>query len=80
MHMSVDFKSQISFGKDVEVHTWIEQVGTKSFTVSEELWQAGIKCAAGKAVYVNFDYTTQQSEPIQGDIRQKLEGLQADLN
>ena len=80
VHMSVDFEFQIRFDEDAEVRTWIEHVGTKSFAVAEQIWQKEKKCATGKAIYVNFNYLTQQSEPICNEIRQKLDDLQNGLN
>lgn len=62
------------------VHTWIEHVGTRSFTVVEEIWQVEKKYAPGKLIYVNFNYVTQQSAPICDEIRQKLDDLQNDSN
>ncbi len=64
VNMNVDYEGQIYFQHNAEVRTWVERVGTKSFTVGEEVWQQGRRCARGTAVYVYFNYETQGSEPI----------------
>ncbi len=77
VNMNVDFEAQIFFQKDAEVRTWIERVGTKSFTVGEEIWQSGGRCARGTTVYVYFNYDTQASEPIPQEIADGLREIRA---
>ena len=64
VNMNVDYEAQIFFQHDAEVHTWTNRVGTKSFTVAEEIWQGGQRCAHGTATYVYFNYENQVSEKI----------------
>ena len=54
--MGVEFEAQIYYHHDAEVRTWIDRVGTKSFTIAEEIWQGDRRCSCGTAVYVYFDY------------------------
>ena len=75
VNMNVDYEAQIFFQQDAEVRTWIERVGTKSFTVGEEIWQSGRRCALGTTVYVYFNYDIQKSEPIPNDIAEGLSRL-----
>jgi len=72
VNMNVDYEGQIFFEHDAEVRTWIERVGTKSFTVGEEVWQQDRRCAKGTATYVYFNYGTQTSEPIPDGAAEKL--------
>ncbi|MGY9054486.1 MAG: acyl-CoA thioesterase [Alphaproteobacteria bacterium] len=57
------------FEDDVEVLTWVDNVGNKSFRLYEEVHQTGRVCASGTATYVYFNYTTQQGEVIPQDAR-----------
>ena len=75
VNMNVDFEAQIYFDRDAEVRTRVDRIGTRSFTLSEEVWQGDKRCARGTAVYVYFDYATQQSQAIPDDVRIALEGL-----
>ncbi|AQQ70838.1 Acyl-ACP thioesterase [Limihaloglobus sulfuriphilus] len=68
-----DFLSQIYFGKDVEVKTWVNKIGNSSFTVEQEAWQDGHRCAHGLAVGVHYDFKTQRSMPIPESVREKLQ-------
>lgn len=72
VNMNVDFEGQFFYQADVEIRTWIERTGTKSFTVGEELWQNGKRCARGTAVYVNFDYHTQSAEAMSVELIEQL--------
>ncbi|MBP1934526.1 acyl-CoA thioesterase [Ammoniphilus resinae] len=71
--LSVDYIHQMYLGKDVEVRTWIQRIGNKSFVIYEEIHQGGILCAKGTATYVNFNPEKQISEPIPESIRNELE-------
>jgi acyl-CoA thioester hydrolase len=73
VNMNVDFIKQIFLQANVEVKTWIESIGNKSFTVYEEMDQNGQIYAKGTATYVYFNYKTQQSEVIPQEVRTKLE-------
>ncbi|MDN5708024.1 MAG: acyl-CoA thioesterase [Planococcus sp. (in: firmicutes)] len=69
---TLDFTGQVYFGKDAEVHTWIERIGNSSLELYEELYQEGRLCAKNRAVYVNFNLAQQHSEPIPDQIRAEL--------
>ena len=73
VNMNIDYLDQIYFQADVEVRTWVERLGTKSFTLYEELHQQGVMSASGTATYVYFNYQTQASEPIPDAARAALE-------
>lgn len=53
--------------------TWIDKIGTKSFTVAEEVRQSGRVCARGTATYVYFNYETQSAEVIPDAVRTALD-------
>lgn len=61
---TVDFVAQIQYGTDVEVRTGIAKIGNSSFTVYQEVWQAGQLVAKGTTTMVHFDYVTNKSAPI----------------
>lgn len=72
VNITVDYEEQIYFQHDAEVRTWIERIGNKSFTVGEEIWQQGKRCAQGRAVYVYFNSETQAADPVPADIADQL--------
>lgn len=76
VRLEIDYHDQVYVTEDVTVQTWIDRIGTKSFTVSETLWQTGRHCATGTAVYVYFNIATQRSEPVPYDIRAALSAHQ----
>jgi acyl-CoA thioester hydrolase len=77
-HSEYDFKKQIYFQPNVEIRTWVERIGHKSFTIYQEAWQndeAGTPClcVTGRVVMVYFDFATQKTRPVPEDQRKLLE-------
>ena len=70
---TLEFVGQIYFGEDVEIRTWIKNIGNSSLELYEELYQNGRLCAKNTAVYVNYDLDKQQSELIPDHLRKELE-------
>lgn len=68
----VDFVGQTYYGKEVEVQSFIERVGNKSFVVGQEMYQEGKLVARGKAVQVHFNQHTQESLPLTDEQRAQL--------
>ncbi|WP_368505296.1 acyl-CoA thioesterase [Alkalihalophilus sp. As8PL] len=69
---TLEYVSQIYYGRDVEVKTWVKRIGNKSLELYEEIHQDGKVCAKNEAVYVNFNLETQQSEEIPDEIKEEL--------
>jgi len=67
-----DFVGELFFQYDVEIRTFIERIGTKSFTVYQEAWQENRLCAKGKAVVVHFNFNQKETTPIPEDKKEKL--------
>ena len=73
VNTNVDYVAQIFWQHPVEVRTWVDHVGNKSFRLYEEIWQRDVLCVKGTVTYVHFDYRAQRSEPIPDAIRTRLE-------
>ena len=73
VNMNVDYLAQTYFQEEALVRTWVDKIGTKSFTLDEELWQSDCLCATGTATYVYFDYDAQEAKPVPDEVRQALE-------
>ncbi|MFD1037563.1 acyl-CoA thioesterase [Virgibacillus byunsanensis] len=73
LNINIDYVSQVYFGIDVEVCTWVKKLGNSSLELYEEIRQNGNLCAKGKAVYVNYHTGNQKSELIPDHIRKELE-------
>ena len=69
---TVEYKSQIYFGEDVEIHCYVHRIGNSSLELYEEVWQQGTKCIEAYTTYVNFNQAAQKSEPISDAIREIL--------
>ncbi|MEC8202631.1 MAG: thioesterase family protein [Pseudomonadota bacterium] len=72
VNMNVDYLAQTYFQDPAVVRTWVDKVGTKSFTLYEELWQGARLCAKGTATYVYFNYDDQEAKPVPENVRVAL--------
>ena len=72
VNMNVDYLAQTYFQDPAVVRTWVGKVGTKSFTLYEELWQGERLCAKGTATYVYFNYDDQEAKPVPENVRAAL--------
>ena len=70
-----DFLSQIFFGQDVEIRTYVLKIGNSSFTLGNEVWQNGELKAKGKSILVHYDFIEEKSKRIPDEIRAKLNEL-----
>jgi acyl-CoA thioester hydrolase len=69
VNTNIDYTAQLFFAHDAEVLTWVDHIGSKSFRLYEEVHQTGRLCARGTAIYVYFNYETQQGEVIPEHVR-----------
>jgi acyl-CoA thioester hydrolase len=72
-HSDYDFVDQLFLYPEVEIRTFIEKIGTKSFTIYHEAWQEGRLCVKGRVVIVHYDFAAGKSTPIPEDKRKLLE-------
>ncbi len=70
--IDVEFHKQMYYQDDMQLKTYIGHLGNSSFTVYQEVWQKGQKCASGNAVMVHFDYSSQKSAKIPDPIKAEL--------
>ncbi|WP_251553667.1 acyl-CoA thioesterase [Neobacillus muris] len=73
VNIHVDYLHQLYYGREVEVLTYVQEIGNTSFKLYEEIYQSRNRCVRGSATYVNYNLATNQSEPIPQKIRQQLE-------
>lgn len=71
--IDVIFHSQMHYGSEMEVKTYIGRIGNSSFNVYQELWQNETKCASGTAVLVHFCYKQQKTLQIPQNIITKMQ-------
>jgi acyl-CoA thioester hydrolase len=71
-HTEYDFLEETYFPAPVELRTYIERIGTKSFTMYHEAWQEGRLCVTGRAIIVHYDYAKKKSVPLPDDIKSRL--------
>lgn len=73
----VDFRRQVQLGETVHVDSWIEKIGTTSFTVGQTIFADAERAADVRSVVVHFDYSVQRSMPLTDAMRTKLEAYAA---
>ena len=50
-HIDVDFLTPMTLGADIEIRTYVAEVGRTSFTVYQEAWQGGSWVPAAKPLW-----------------------------
>ncbi|MCL2142559.1 MAG: acyl-CoA thioesterase [Methanimicrococcus sp.] len=71
-HTEYDFIKEMFFQHDVEIRTYVQRVGNKSFTFYHEAWQEGRLCVTGRAVIVHYDFSKKVTTEIPEDVKEKL--------
>ncbi len=69
----VTFLHEVSVTSDVEVRTWVSMLGTKSFEMTQDVWQNGVRCTIGKTIFCGFNFDTHTSEPLSAEFRAVIE-------
>ena len=72
VNLNMDFLHEIFFGKDVEILTSVEKIGTSSFILQQELYQDRKLCVRASTTLVHFDYSTHKPYPIPKTVRDIL--------
>ena len=65
-----DFLKQILWGDEVSVITFIEAVGTKSLTFSQQIVRGEELCSRSRTVMVCYDKEAQESVPVPAEWRE----------
>lgn len=63
-NITLDYLQECHYGDDIEVVTWCSRIGTKSITLTSEIFANGILRAKGSATSVGFDAQTRKSAPL----------------
>lgn len=72
---SVEFHAELFYGEEVEIRTWVSRIGSSSFDVSQQAWQAGKHCASGVAVMVHYDFEAKLSRALTQSLKDQLLAL-----
>lgn len=70
--IEVNYSAQIQYQAQVEIRTSIKKVGNSSFTVFQQVFQAGQCVAFGECIMVKFDYVTNKSAAITDEEKAEL--------
>ena len=69
--LEVDYLRQLHYrvGERLAVRSWVARLGTKSFTIRQELVQDGEVALRADVVMVQFDYATNATRALSDDER-----------
>lgn len=74
VHAEADYMASLSVGDKLEIHLFIERVGTTSFTVSYHIYKGQHELVGTvKTVHVTLDAFTRQKMEIPADFRAYLQ-------
>ncbi|KPZ71310.1 1,4-dihydroxy-2-naphthoyl-CoA hydrolase [Shewanella sp. P1-14-1] len=72
---NIVFNAPTFYGTDVTVKTHISRVGNSSFEIAQSCWQNGRQTAEAKTTMVHYNYQTEKSQPISGEVKAQLAAL-----
>lgn len=72
-HISIDYLSEVFYGTDVKIETYIEKIGTSSIHVTQKLYQNNKLATTGKAILVHYNHELKKSIPIPYNIILELQ-------
>ncbi|WP_077595959.1 acyl-CoA thioesterase [Oceanobacillus kimchii] len=72
VNTNTNFKKEIFFGENVQIHTLINKIGNSSFQLYEEIWQNEQLCVESNVTYVNYNLKDKVTEQIPDNIRVEL--------
>ena len=73
VHIEIDYLNQTFFGMEVEIKTFVEEIGTTSCTVYQEAWQNNNMVAKARVILVHYDFNKEVKIVIPDSIRNELE-------
>ncbi len=71
--IEVDYLAQADYQGEITIKTNVAKIGNSSFQLHQEAFQNNTLISKAKTFLVHFNYTTQKSEPIPENIKNKLE-------
>ncbi|MBN2376556.1 MAG: acyl-CoA thioesterase [Sedimentisphaerales bacterium] len=71
--MEVEFIGELQYGKEVEIRSYLLEIGNSSMTIGQEAWQDDKLGVKGKTIIVHYDFNQQKSVPIPKSIKNELE-------
>lgn len=80
VRVETDYKAQLNYHQEAEVHTTLEKLGNSSFVLRQKIIQDGILGAESLVTMIQFDYAKQKSVPMTEEQRKQLNRYQQTLN
>lgn len=75
-HINCDFRKPIFYGQHVEVGSRIVEIKRSSMRLAHRIEADGGLAAEGDGVLVHYNYATQSSMSISGEMRAKIEAFE----
>ena len=69
VNMDFNFLKPVLYGYEVEIRTYLLNVGKTSFTTIQEVWQNGILKVNGRSTLIYYDFIREKSCVIPEEIR-----------
>ncbi|WP_347861370.1 thioesterase family protein [Salimicrobium sp. PL1-032A] len=69
-----DFIRQLYFGQSITIKSFVTKIGNSSFHLQQNMYEqkSNNLVAEGRSVVVQFDFSSQQSEPMSGWMKRQL--------
>lgn len=72
VNLNIDYVAQIRVDDEVEIETWVEQIGNTSVTLRQNIYANGNVAAKTRSVVLTFDYESNRPSPVPEALRAEL--------
>jgi len=77
VHAESDYFKSLHVGDEIQVHTWIDHIGTTSFKVAYEIFSSEQRMGTASTVHVCIDKDTRGKQEFPTHVREMLEKYRA---
>lgn len=72
VNLNIDYVAQMHVDDQVEIETWVEQIGNTSVTLRQNIHANGKIAAKTRSVVLTFDYESNRPSPVPEPLRAAL--------
>ena len=70
--LEIDYKSQLFYGEEAQVHSGVERLGNTSMVIRQRVFQRGKLCIEGRCVIVHVGADSDRPAPLPETLRESL--------
>ncbi len=73
VHAESDYYLPVKVGDSLDIHLYVERIGSSSFTIAYKIYRDEVLVGAAKTIHVSLESDTRTKIPIPAKLRKSLE-------